>query len=259
MSSESAKTPKSSPESSGDEKDFSAFAPGSPVSAGPRFVSYGMKTKDWILERFESGDAFFEAMEANPVLGRSLRQRIESRAKQLMAEREAEWRRQIEQESRAEARTKGVDQGLAEGRHVITKLDSICREIVAARARLLAHHQKAWADAFAQVVERLILPRGPEAALRLSEWLEARRTEAAARGKLLVLLSPREAETLGRALGEKLGEQRWRVEADASLKTGEIRVEWDEGGVLLSPQAALEQIQSCLASVGTEDSRKEAA
>lgn len=259
MSSESEKTPKSSPDSS----EFSAYSPESPGSSsgtsGPRFVSFGMKTKDWVLERFESGDAFFEALEANPVLGRSLRNRIETRAKQLMEEREAEWRKQIETEAKAAARAKGVDQGLADGKHAIAKLDAACREILTERNRLLASHQRSWADAFLHVVTRLVLPRGPEVAERMAEWLEARRIESGAQGKIRVLMPRREAEAIGKILEDRLGNQRWTIEGDSMLKTGEVRVEWEQGGVLLSPEAALQQIESWLVVMDANDEKKEAA
>ncbi len=144
----------------------------------------------------------------------------------------------------------GMKEGLKNAKDKISELKTIMETVVdsvkKAKFEILKEHESSWLKALNHVLKRLLIPKSEEILERVKLWIEEKIKTSHENMKLIIFLSEENYKKIASLIKEKPKD--WELREDSSLVSDDIRIETEYGGIILSSQKEIAELDEILSN-----------
>lgn len=216
------------------------------------------------VQAFRFGREFWNWVQADPLLQEELNQRISEKLNTRFETMKRDFDRELEEKERKQMESAerqgrqdgfefGKKQGLEEAfeagkNELITTIDALrglARKIVDQQSHVISSQETTWLSVLEYVLKQCLVPRPAAVIEGVRQWLITElgdfNKEKMVRVAVPSGLLSRYQGALSQAPIDNLG-----LVADDSLRSGDVRVTCDNGGLLFSDEQALEKLRDII-------------
>ncbi|MBI1859988.1 MAG: hypothetical protein HYR96_03600 [Deltaproteobacteria bacterium] len=238
-----------------------------PTAAAPTDLS---SPQPFQSSPFQFGHSFWNWIQSDPNLNAEFEQRVKEKINTRLETMRVDFESTLRDEAKArleksteDGRAQGFSDGFEFGKKQgyeerkqtiddqLERVSQAVATILAAKETILRSHETAWLQALEFVLIQCLVPRQREVLVAVQLWLSEQLSEFSRTKAVRLLVSPSQFPQYQGALGEMRVESLVLV-ADEKLRSGEVQVECDNGGIIFSDQDVLERLRLSIQSVLAE-------